>query len=256
MKGSTRAHRLCSISTIATSLHFTSLHSFPFRTPLRQLEHHFRYGRSHTLLSRLHPSSLFFSPTQKPALVGHSFGGATILQLLNDERSSWSEREGAKNVKNESEFCAVIVMDAWTFPVSDDTIEQAITAPVSVRWTMDGLDVFVGGRGGGRDEVLGGSYGTIAYRWICLSVYMLCHRSLLGTGSSRRALKLKGHRAGTVSKHCCDCSGGEYLEVRIFRSRNSPVSSNARASLRRRSIGLACPSGQPYDVHSLWNMTK
>lgn len=61
---------------------------------------------------------------QRPAFVGHSFGGATVLQGLSDEASS-------NGGNAESEYSMAFVMDAWTYPISDEARDQSIRIPVS-----------------------------------------------------------------------------------------------------------------------------
>ena len=60
---------------------------------------------------------------QRPAIVGHSFGGTTVLQMLSDEHKSAGDAE-------ESGYSMAFIMDGWPFPLSVEARHQRITIPV------------------------------------------------------------------------------------------------------------------------------
>lgn len=60
---------------------------------------------------------------QRPAFVGHSFGGATVLQVLSDEHGPAGDVE-------ESGYSMAFIMDGWLFPLSDEARHQRINIPV------------------------------------------------------------------------------------------------------------------------------
>lgn len=77
---------------------------------------------------RYHPRGHNFS-RQRPAFVGHSFGGGTVLQVLSDERERGS-RAGAEMDPEETGYSMAFIMDAWTFPCSEEARAQGVDIPV------------------------------------------------------------------------------------------------------------------------------
>ncbi|CAM9231779.1 unnamed protein product [Ectocarpus sp. 13 AM-2016] len=87
--------------------------------------------------------------TKRPAFVGHSFGGGTVLQVLSDERERGS-RAGAEMDPEETGYSMAFIMDAWTFPCSEEARAQSIDIPLVVI-TNDG---FLGAEGKKSEERL------------------------------------------------------------------------------------------------------
>lgn len=72
--------------------------------------------------------STWLLPTQRPAFVGHSFGGGTVLQVLSDDRERVSNVSvGSDDV---SGYSMAFIMDAWTWPSSDEARAQSVDIPV------------------------------------------------------------------------------------------------------------------------------
>lgn len=74
-----------------------------------------------------------FRTKQRPAFVGHSFGGGTVLQVLSDERQRQSASSGDGGVGKDPEetgYSVAVVMDAWTYPTSDEARAQSVDIPV------------------------------------------------------------------------------------------------------------------------------
>lgn len=70
---------------------------------------------------------------QRPAFVGHSFGGGTVLQVLSDERERGSNRgidADTGVVSEDTGYSMAFIMDAWTYPSSDEARAQSIDIPV------------------------------------------------------------------------------------------------------------------------------
>eukprot|EP00904_Undaria_pinnatifida_P013309 jgi/Undpi1/9108/HiC_scaffold_26.g11566.m1 len=80
---------------------------------------------------------------KRPAYVGHSFGGATILQVLSDEAKS------SGNVE-ESGYSMAFIMDGWPFPLSEEARHQKIAVPVIFVTT----DTFLGKEGQATEDRL------------------------------------------------------------------------------------------------------
>ncbi|CAB1111999.1 unnamed protein product [Ectocarpus sp. CCAP 1310/34] len=87
--------------------------------------------------------------TKRPAFVGHSFGGGTVLQVLSDERERVS-RGGAEMDPEETGYSMAFIMDAWTFPCSEEARAQSVDIPLVVI-TNDG---FLGAEGKKNEERL------------------------------------------------------------------------------------------------------
>ncbi|CAM9341336.1 unnamed protein product [Ectocarpus fasciculatus] len=89
--------------------------------------------------------------TKRPAFVGHSFGGGTVLQVLSDERERGS-RAGAKMDPEETEtgYSMAFIMDAWTFPCSEEARAQGVDIPLVVMTN----DNFLGSEGKKNEERL------------------------------------------------------------------------------------------------------
>ncbi|CAM9163702.1 unnamed protein product [Pylaiella littoralis] len=88
--------------------------------------------------------------TKRPALVGHSFGGGTVLQVLSDERERASSGGAGDMDPEETGYSMAFVMDAWTHPCGDEAKAQSLDVPV-VFITTDG---FLGDEGTRNEERL------------------------------------------------------------------------------------------------------
>jgi len=66
---------------------------------------------------------------QRPAFVGHSFGGGTVLQVLSDDRERGSN-VGVGPEEDVSGYSVAFIMDAWTYPCSDEARTQSVDIPV------------------------------------------------------------------------------------------------------------------------------
>ncbi|CAM9150551.1 unnamed protein product [Scytosiphon promiscuus] len=81
---------------------------------------------------------------KRPAFVGHSFGGGTVLQVLSDERErrrrsssggggggGGGDHDGGVGTDpEETGYSMAVIMDAWTYPTSDEARAQSIDIPV------------------------------------------------------------------------------------------------------------------------------
>lgn len=66
------------------------------------------------------------TPDQRPAFIGHSFGGATILHELSREAASSNGGSSARD----SDYSMAFLMDPWNFPLSDEARGQTVRIPV------------------------------------------------------------------------------------------------------------------------------
>eukprot|EP00903_Cladosiphon_okamuranus_P017572 g16185.t1 len=90
---------------------------------------------------------------KRPAFVGHSFGGGTVLQVLSDERERGSNGGiGAENgtILEENGYSIAFIMDPWTFPTSDVAKAQSVDIPMVIITT----DGFLGEEGKRNEERL------------------------------------------------------------------------------------------------------
>ncbi|CAM9457447.1 unnamed protein product [Ascophyllum nodosum] len=77
--------------------------------------------------------------TERPAFIGHSFGGGTVLHELSANASSSHDGDNAR----QTDYSMAFIMDPWTFPLSDEAQKQSVSIPMMIVTT----DNFLGPEG-------------------------------------------------------------------------------------------------------------